>query len=553
MPPLDDKRIKIYDTTLRDGTQGEDVSFSVEDKLRIARALDELGVSYIEGGWPGSNPRDAAFFQAARKEKLAQAKYTAFGSTRRAGVAAAKDPLIKALLDAGTPVACIFGKSWTLHVQDALSVSLDENLEIIFDTVQFLKKNFDEVIYDAEHFFDGYADNPEYALRTLRTAVQGGADVVVLCDTNGGTMPNSLRAVIGAAKKALPKATLGIHTHNDSEVAVANAIAAVEEGIRHVQGTINGFGERCGNANLVSIIPNLQLKLGYQCLPKVQLAHLKSTSRLMFELLNQPPNKRQAYVGDSAFAHKGGVHVSAVVKNPRTYEHVEPSLVGNRRRVLVSDLSGRSNVLYKAKEWGVDLDSKDPKTKEILARLKELESQGFEFEGAEASFELLMQDAAEKQVHEGFRLIGFRVISEKRSDTEHPITEATVQIEVDGRVEHTAALGNGPVNALDVALRKALEKFYPQLKEFQLVDYKVRVLGGEHGTATKVRVLLENADATGRWGTVGVSDNILDASYQALVDAIRYKLFKDKKAGKTKAVTPEGASPQARKKLASAR
>ncbi len=548
---MDDKRIKIYDTTLRDGTQGEDVSFSVEDKLRIGHALDELGVAYIEGGWPGSNPRDGAFFEAARKEKLSQAKYTAFGSTRRAGVVAAKDPMLKALLDAGTAVACIFGKSWTLHVKEALGISLEENAEIIFDTVQFLKKNFDEVVYDAEHFFDGYADNPDYAMTTLKSALQGGADVLVLCDTNGGTMPNQVRSVMMAVKKALPGAAFGIHAHNDSEVAVANTIAAVEEGVRHVQGTVNGFGERCGNANLVSIIPNLQLKLGYQCIPKVQLAHLKSTSRLMFELLNQPPNKRQAYVGDSAFAHKGGVHVSAVVKNPRTYEHVDPALVGNRRRVLVSDLSGRSNVLYKAKEWGVDLDSKDPKTKEILDRLKELESRGFEFEGAEASFELLMQDAAEKQQHEGFRLLGFRVISEKRSDTNQPVTEATVQIEVDGRIEHTAALGNGPVNALDVALRKALEKFYPQLKEFQLVDYKVRVLGGEHGTATKVRVLLENADATSRWGTVGVSDNILDASYQALVDAIRYKLFKDKKAAQSKATT-EGAPSQARKKLASA-
>jgi 2-isopropylmalate synthase len=550
---LEDKRIKIYDTTLRDGTQGEDVSFSVEDKLRIAHALDELGVAYIEGGYPASNPRDVAFFEAARREKLSQAKYTAFGSTRRAGISAAKDPTLKALVEARTPVACIFGKSWTLHAKEALGVSMEENLEIIFDTVQFLKKNFDEVVYDAEHFFDGYADNADYALSTLKSAVQGGADVIVLCDTNGGTMPSQVRAVLIAAKKAHPGTTFGIHAHNDSEVAVANTIAAVEEGVRHVQGTINGFGERCGNANLVSIIPNLQLKLGYQCVPKLQLAHLKSTSRLMFELLNQPPNKRQAYVGDSAFAHKGGMHVSAVMKNPRTYEHVDPSLVGNRRRVLVSDLSGSSNVLYKAKEWGVDLDKKGPKTKEILARLKELESQGFEFEGAEASFELLMQDAAEKQQHEGFRLIGFRVISEKRSDTDQPITEATVQIEVDGRMEHTAALGNGPVNALDVALRKALEKFYPQLKEFQLVDYKVRVLGGEQGTATKVRVLLENADATGRWGTVGVSDNILDASYQALVDAIRYKLFKDKKAAQSKEVSSAGTPSQARKKLASAR
>jgi 2-isopropylmalate synthase len=557
---LEDKKVRIYDTTLRDGTQGEDVSFSVEDKLRIARALDELGIAYIEGGWPGSNPRDAAFFEAARKEKLSQAKYAAFGSTRKTGVPAAKDPLLKALLASGTPVACIFGKSWSLHAKDALGVSLEENLELIFDTVRFLKKHVDEVVYDAEHFFDGYADNADYALSTLKSAADAGADVLVLCDTNGGTMPTALRAAIQHVQKALPGAHLGIHAHNDSEVAVANTVAAVEQGIRHVQGTINGFGERCGNANLVSIIPNLQLKLGYACVPKMQLAQLKSTSRLLFELLNQPPNKRQAYVGDSAFAHKGGIHVSAVLKNARTYEHVDPSSVGNRRRVLVSDLSGRSNVLYKAKEWGVDLDSKDPETKQILVRLKELESQGFEFEGAEASFELLMHEAKSNERTETFRLIGFRVIAEKRSDDLDPLAEATVQIEVGGHVEHTAALGNGPVNALDVALRKALEKFYPELRDMHLVDYKVRVLGGESGTATKVRVLLENADATGRWGTVGVSANILEASYQALVDAIRYKLLKDKKAdesaksktdGRVKSETEAGA-PSAKKKLASA-
>jgi 2-isopropylmalate synthase len=436
-------------------------------------------------------------------------------------------------------------------------VSLEENLELIHDTVRFLKKHFDEVIYDAEHFFDGFTDNADYALETLKSAADAGADVIVLCDTNGGTMPSGIRATVARARAALPEKAFGIHAHNDSEVAVANSLAAVTEGVRHVQGTINGFGERCGNANLVSIIPNLQLKLGYQCVPAKQLAELKTVSRLMFELLNQPPNKRQAYVGDSAFAHKGGIHVSAVMKNSRTYEHVAPEVVGNRRRVLVSDLSGRSNVLYKAKEWGVDLDSKDPATKDILVRLKELESQGFEFEGAEASFELLMQDATNAHQMPSFRLIGFRVIAEKRSDDREPMAEATVQIEVGGHIEHTAALGNGPVNALDMALRKALEKFYPELRDVHLVDYKVRVLGGDQGTATKVRVLLESADQTSRWGTVGVSDNILEASYQALVDAIRYKLFKDKKlaSGQTSANLPQAPalpSTAARKKLASA-
>jgi 2-isopropylmalate synthase len=527
---VQDQHVKIYDTTLRDGTQGEDVSFSVEDKLRIAHALSDLGVAYIEGGWPGSNPRDAAFFEAVRREELGRAKLTAFGSTRRSGVPAEADPLLAALLAAGTEVVCIFGKSWSLHARDALGVSLEENLALIFDTVRFLKQHVAEVVYDAEHFFDGYADNADYALSTLKSAVEAGADVVVLCDTNGGTMPHLVEAAVERVVKLFPKLVVGIHAHNDSEVAVANTLAAVQAGARHVQGTINGFGERCGNANLVSIIPNLQLKLGYACVPDAQLVNLKRTSRLMFELLNAPPNKRQAYVGDSAFAHKGGVHVSAVMKNALTYEHIEPSRVGNRRRVLVSDLSGRSNVVYKAKEWGVDLDSKDAETKQILTQLKELESQGFEFEGAEASFELLVHDAKNPGAPSSFRLVGFRVIAEKRSDDRQPLAEATVQIEVDGHIEHTAALGNGPVNALDMALRKALEKFYPELKAVQLVDYKVRVLGGDQGTATKVRVLLESSDGTARWGTVGVSDNILEASYQALVDSIRYKLFKDRRS-----------------------
>jgi 2-isopropylmalate synthase len=550
---VQDEQVKIYDTTLRDGTQAEDVSFSVEDKLRIAHALDDLGIAYIEGGWPGSNPRDAAFFEAARREKLTQARYTAFGSTRRSGVAASADPLLAALLATGVEVACIFGKSWSLHARDALGVSLEENLELIFDTVAFLKKHVREVVYDAEHFFDGYADSPEYALLTLQSAVDAGADVVVLCDTNGGTMPHLVSAAVSRVVQQFPTLVVGIHAHNDGEVAVANTLAAVQAGARHVQGTINGFGERCGNANLVSIIPNLQLKLGFACVPEAQLVNLKSTSRLMFELLNAPPNKRQPYVGDSAFAHKGGIHVSAVMKNARTYEHIEPAKVGNRRRVLVSDLSGRSNVVYKAKEWGVDLDSKDVETKQILTQLKELESQGFEFEGAEASFELLVHEAKNPGKNASFRLLGFRVIAEKRSDDREPLAEATVQIEVDGHVEHTAALGNGPVNALDMALRKALEKFYPELKSVHLVDYKVRVLGGDKGTATKVRVLLESADAEGRWGTVGVSDNILEASYQALVDSIRYKLFKDRRAASLRTPppvlpvsTPVSAPPAAR-------
>ncbi len=526
------KTISIYDVTLRDGSQGEDVNFSVSDKLRIARALDDLGVHYIEGGWPGSNPKDAAFFEAARKQKLSHARYSAFGSTRRPGAPAAKDPSLQALLSCGVPVACIFGKSWRLHVKKALGVSLEENLDLICDTVRYLKKHFDEVVYDAEHFFDGYKDSPDYALSTLESAAAGGADVLVLCDTNGGSMASHVFQAVSAARARFPQAVLGIHAHNDAELGVANSLAAVQAGARHVQGTLNGIGERCGNANLISILPNLQLKLGYSCISKAQMGHLKTTSRLIYELLNQPPLKRQPYVGDSAFAHKGGVHVSAVVKSPDTYEHIEPELVGNHRRVLVSDLSGKSNLLYKAKEWGVDLDSKDPRAREILAKLKDLEHRGYEFEGAEASFELLFQEALHKKAARNFKLVGFRVIDEKREENADPIAEATVQIEVDGHVEHTAAQGNGPVNALDAALRKALAKFYPEVKDMELVDYKVRVLSGEHGTGSTVRVLIESADKDGRWGTVGVSHNILEASYQALADAIRYKLFKEKKPKK---------------------
>ncbi len=525
---METRRVFIYDTTLRDGSQAEDVSFLVEDKIRIARALDDLGASYIEGGWPGSNPRDAAFFEAARKENLASARFSAFGSTRRAGVKAEADPNLRALLDCGTPVVCIFGKSWGLHVHEALGISLEQNLEIIGDSIRFLKQHVDEVFYDAEHFFDGYADNPEYALRTLETAASAGANAVVLCDTNGGSIPSAVAGAVAQVRTLLPDTVIGIHAHNDSELAVANSVVAIEQGARHVQGTINGFGERCGNANLISIIPNLQLKLGYRCIPDAQLPQLKRVSRLLFELINQPPNKRQPYVGESAFAHKGGVHVSAVLRNARTYEHVQPEIVGNNRRVLVSDLSGRSNIVFKAREWGVNLDSKDPATQAIVTQLKELESKGFEFEGAEASFELLMRAATSRDTIEGFTLVGFRVIAERRSNDPVAITEASVQVEVDGHIEHTAALGNGPVNALDAALRKALEKFYPDLRRMTLLDYKVRVLGGTGGTASSVRVLVESGDDKRTWGTVGVSENIIEASYRALVDAIRYKLLKDR-------------------------
>ncbi len=518
-------RVWLYDTTLRDGTQAEDVSFLVADKIRIAQKLDELGIDYIEGGWPGSNPKDIAFFKDVRKIKLHHAKIAAFGSTRRAKVTPDKDNNIRTLVQAEPDAVTIFGKTWDFHVREALRISLDENLELINDSLAYLKEHVGEVIYDAEHFFDGYKANPEYALKTLEAAAQANVDCIVLCDTNGGSMPFEVAEIIGIVKKRI-KTPLGIHTHNDGECAVANSLVAVENGVVHVQGTINGFGERCGNANLCSIIPALKLKMGRECVSDDQLHSLRQVSRTIYELANLVPNKHQAYVGNSAFAHKGGVHVSAIQRHPETYEHIRPEKVGNVTRVLVSDLSGRSNILAKAEEFNVNIDSKDPVTLEILEKIKELENQGFQFEGAEASFELLMRRAL-GTLRSFFSVIGFRVIDTKRHEDEMPSSEATVQVKVGGRIEHTAAEGNGPVNALDHALRKALEQFYPHLKEMKLYDYKVRVLPAGKGTASMIRVLIESGDKSGRWGTVGVSDNIIDASYQALVDAIQYKLLKD--------------------------
>ncbi|MBE0598568.1 MAG: citramalate synthase [Desulfuromonadales bacterium] len=517
--------IKLYDTTLRDGTQGEDVSFLVADKIRIAQQLDELGIHYIEGGWPGSNPKDIAFFQEIKQVKLQQAKIAAFGSTRRAGTTPDKDSNIRTLIQAEPDVITIFGKTWDFHVYEALRISLEENLELIHDSLAYLKRHAGEVIYDAEHFFDGYKANPDYALKTLQAAEAAGVDCLVLCDTNGGTLPHEFPAILAAVRKTVTT-PLGIHTHNDSECAVANTLMAVEHGIVHVQGTINGFGERCGNANLCSIIPALRLKLGKECLSDEQLRRLRSASRYIYELANLVPNKHQAYVGNSAFAHKGGVHVSAIQRHPETYEHIRPERVGNVTRVLVSDLSGRSNILAKAEEFNINLDSKDPVTLEILEEIKEMENKGYMFEGAEASFELLMRKALGTLRHY-FSVIGFRVIDTKRHEDEKPLSEATIQVKVGGKIEHTAAEGNGPVNALDNALRKALESFYPQLREMRLFDYKVRVLPAGNGTASFTRVLIESGDKSSRWGTVGVSDNIIDASYQALVDAFIFKLHKD--------------------------
>ena len=521
-------RVWLYDTTLRDGTQAEDVSFLVADKIRIAQKLDELGIDYIEGGWPGSNPKDIAFFKDVRKVRLSHAKIAAFGSTRRAKVTPDKDNNIRTLVQAEPDTVTIFGKTWDFHVREALRISLDENLELINDSLAYLKEHVGEVVYDAEHFFDGYKANPEYALKTLEAAAAANVDCIVLCDTNGGSMPFEVAEIIKVVKKRI-RTPLGIHTHNDGECAVANSLAAVENGVVHVQGTINGFGERCGNANLCSIIPALKLKMGRECVTDEQLRSLRQVSRTIYELANMVPNKHQAYVGNSAFAHKGGVHVSAIQRHPETYEHIRPEKVGNVTRVLVSDLSGRSNILVKAEEFNVNLDSKDPVTLEILEKIKELENQGFQFEGAEASFELLMRRAL-GTLRSFFSVIGFRVIDTKRHEDEMPSSEATVQVKVGGKIEHTAAEGNGPVNALDNALRKALEQFYPHLREMKLYDYKVRVLPAGKGTASMIRVLIESGDKSGRWGTVGVSDNIIDASYQALVDAIQYKLLRDQDA-----------------------
>ncbi len=523
------KRVQLYDTTLRDGAQAEDISFTLDDKLRIAERLNDLGLHYIEGGWPGSNPRDEEFFRAVKRLGLKHAKIAAFGSTRRAGVKAADDRNLSLCVRAETPVVTIVGKTWDLHVRDDLRISLEANLEVIHDSMRYLRKHVDEVIFDAEHFFDGLAANPEHALACLRAAADGGATLICLCDTRGGSLPDRIGAGAEAARSAVPT-PLGIHCHNDCELAVANSIAGIEHGCIQVQGTVNGIGERCGNANLVSVIPVLQLKRGYHCVTAAQLKRLAEVSHFVYELANLEPNKRQPFVGQSAFAHKGGLHVAAVQKNPETYEHMDPDLVGNTQRVLVSDLSGRSNLLYKAEKFGLDLESNKPAVAALLQELKELEAKGFAFEGAEASFELLMRKAIDGDRVRFYRLIGFRVIDEKRTEGEPPIAEATIMLEgPDGQTEHTAAQGNGPVNALDRALRKALGKFYPEVAEVRLHDYKVRVLGNGEGTEAVVRVLIESGDEHERWGTVGVSHNVIEASWQALVDSMDYKLYKERR------------------------
>lgn len=516
------KKIDIYDTTLRDGSQREGVSLSVTDKIKIAEKLDQFGVSHIEGGWPGSNPKDIEFFRRAAKIKFKNAKLCAFSSTRRPGVPVSEDSNLKALIEAKTETVTLFGKSWDFHVHDALKTTLEENLNMIRDSIQYLKSMGREVFFDAEHFFDGYKANPDYALATLEAAEKGGAEVIVLCDTNGGLMPWELTTILSAVKEKI-KTPLGIHVHDDAGMATANSLLAVREGIIQIHGTINGYGERCGNANLCTIIPNLQLKMGIEVITPEQLKGLTKLSRFIAELANIAPADQQPYVGFNAFAHKGGIHVDAVSKMPATYEHADPVQVGNQRRILVSELSGRSNISLKTTQNNIKLDKDCPETATILRRIKEMEHYGYQFEGAEGSFELLILKMM-KAYTPLFKLEGFRMIIEKREDGEL-YSEATIKVRVGNEQVHTAAEGNGPVNALDNALRKALEGFYPALKKIKLIDFKVRVIDGVDGTGAQVRVLIESSDDQMSWGTVGVSPNVIEASWIALVDSLEYGLL----------------------------
>ena len=522
---MEAQQVFIYDTTLRDGTQGEKINFSAEEKLRIAQRLDEMGFHYIEGGWPGSNPKDVRFFEMAKGVSFRHSRLTAFGSTRKPGIRAENCPNIRGLLKAGTPAVAIFGKSWDLHVNGILGITLAENLEMIRDSIAYLKKKGKEVIFDAEHFFDGYRRRPAYALETLKSALEAGADRVVLCDTNGGTMPHDLTAAVAAASAVIPIQRLGIHAHNDCGLAVANTLAAVQAGVTMAQGTVNGYGERCGNADLTSVIANLQLKMNRTCLPEASLRQLTNLSFYISEVANVRPVPFRPFVGQSAFAHKGGVHVNAVAKNPEAYEHIHPESVGNHQRVVVSDLAGKSNIAWKAKELGVDLGQDDAMSRRIVREIKRLEDEGFQFDAADGSLSLLMKKITGAFM-EPFTLMCFNV-SNGKTGSNPTLSQATLKISVGDEEELTAAEGNGPVNALDNALRKALVKFYPQVNEMHLVDFKVRIVEGSEGTAARVKVLLDSRDGEELWSTIGVSENIIEACWQALVDSVQYKLSKD--------------------------
>ena len=522
------KHITLYDTTLRDGAQTVGISFSLHDKVRISRELDKLRIDYIEGGWPGSNPKDDLYFSEIRNTDLVHSKIVAFGSTRRSTLTYNNDELLQALISSGAAALTIVAKAWDFHVRQALGIDLKKNLELIYGTVAYLKDKGFEVFFDAEHFYDGFKANPDYAAEVLKKAEEAGADMLVLCDTNGGTLPHEADSITRAVSRLLSR-PLGVHFHNDAGVAVANSIAAIGAGVESVQGTINGYGERCGNCDLTILIPNLVLKMGYPCSAAGALVHLTEVSRFISEIANFAHNERSPYVGDNAFAHKGGIHASALKRDTTTYEHIDPSLVGNMRKVLVSELSGKSNIELKAKEMGIELREELKLPRDILKRIKQLEEEGYQFEAAEGSFELLIRQATGEYAP-FFNLKGFRVITEK-DENNNVSCEAAIKVEVDGRVEHTAANGNGPVAALDNALRKALEKFYPEIRDLQLTDYKVRVLDSQTGTGSSVRVLIDQKRHSDHWGTVGVSTNIIEASWQALVDGIEFMLLK-KKIGK---------------------
>jgi 2-isopropylmalate synthase len=518
--------VEIYDTTLRDGSQGEGINFSVMDKLRIAERLDAFGIHFIEGGWPGSNPKDIEFFAEAKRRKFKNARLAAFGSTRRKSIAVEQDDQVRLLLDAETPVVTIYGKTWLLHVKEVLRTTPDENLAMISDTVRFLKDQGKFVVYDAEHGFDGYKGDPEYALATYEAAQKAGADIVVLCDTNGGCLPNEIRDITKAAAKRL-KCRIGIHTHDDIGLGVANALAALEVGASHVQGTINGYGERTGNCNLTSVIPNIALKLKKSSIPDRSVVLLKDISQFVDEIANIRHNPRQPWVGAAAFSHKGGTHVNAVQKISQSYEHIDPSSVGNTRRVLVSDLAGRSNIVLKAQELGFKINNETPELRAILSRIKELEHKGYEFEAAEGSLALLIRKILKHQ-DPPFLVDAYHV--SMRRDGTNSVCEATIKVRVGSEGAHTVAEGDGPVNALDSALRTALARFYPELKKVQLTDYKVRILDTATGTAAKTRVLIESTDGKEEWGTVGASENIIEASLQALMDSMEYRLMKRAKS-----------------------
>ncbi len=522
-------KIELFDTTLRDGTQGEAINLSVQDKLLITEKLDDFGIDIIEGGWPASNPRDEDYFKRVRKLKLSHAKICAFGSTARYPDKVKEDPNIQGLLHSETPVISIFGKTWRFHSKMSLGLTDEENEQLIHESVRILREHGRRVVFDAEHFFDGYKDDANFALRMIRAAEAAGSDVIVLCDTNGGSLPHEVTRIVADVKKNL-KTPVGIHAHNDGGVATANSLTAIDQGAVHVQGTINGVGERCGNANLCNVIPNLKLKMGHTFQADIQIDKITSLSHFVYELMNMVPDNRAPFVGTAAFTHKGGIHVSSILKDRRMYEHIDPKLVGNQQHVIVSDLSGQSNIRYKAKQLGIELPDDKEFSKNFVQFIKSLEFEGFQFDGAEASFELLL--LTELKEYEPYFKVTYAKTNVLFDEKAQKYAEAVLKVKVGDEIEHTAADGNGPVNALDKALRKALKRFFPEIKEAHLVDYKVRVLGENDGTAARVRVLVESSDGEHTWSTVGVSEDIIEASLQALSDSLNYKIYKNEQGGR---------------------